>query len=153
MVFNEILAGLTPAEDKYLPNASRDGGICLALSGGGFRATLFHLGGLRRLNELALLGSVKSISSVSGGSVMALCLADAMISVRPEAGKPLRNFEDVARKVHEITSVNLRRIVILKKLFPWKSLRSLPQLIAAELEDRVSTRSLADLPDHPRFVF
>jgi len=153
MVFNEILAGLTPAEDKYLPNAKRDGGMCLALSGGGFRATLFHLGGLRRLNELGPLASFRSISSVSGGSLMALCLADAMISVRPEAGKPLKNFEDIAKKVHELTSFNLRRIVLLKKLLPWNAPNSLPVLIASELEDRVTERSLADLPDQPRFVF
>jgi NTE family protein len=153
MVFNEILAALTPAEDKYLPNAKRDGGICLALSGGGFRATLFHLGGLRRLNELGLLASLRSVSSVSGGSLMALCLADAMISVRPEAGKPLRNFEEIAKTVHDLTSFNLRRIVLLKKILPWNAWNSLPELVAAELEDRISSRSLADMPDQPRFVF
>jgi predicted acylesterase/phospholipase RssA len=43
----------------------------LALSGGGFRATLFHLGVLRRLAELDLLRDVSVISSVSGGSILA----------------------------------------------------------------------------------
>src|SRR2546428_8013244 len=41
----------------------------LAMSGGGFRATLFHLGTLWRLNELAYLPTVDRISSVSGGSI------------------------------------------------------------------------------------
>lgn len=40
------------------------------MSGGGFRATLFHLGALRRLNELGLLKWMDTISSVSGGSII-----------------------------------------------------------------------------------
>ena len=44
--------------------------IGLALSGGGSRAIAFHLGCLRALNELGLLGDVKVISTVSGGSVI-----------------------------------------------------------------------------------
>lgn len=149
----ELLAPLTPAEDKYLPNAKRDGGLCLALSGGGFRATLFHLGALRRLNELGLLSSFKSISSVSGGSMIALCLADGIISVPPQPGKPLQNLESIAAKARDLVSFNLRRTVMLKKLLPWNWLTSLPELVAKELADRISTRTLVDLPDTPRFIF
>ena len=43
----------------------------LALSGGGFRATLFHVGSLLRLNEAALLGQLDEVTSVSGGSIIA----------------------------------------------------------------------------------
>lgn len=50
-------------------------GIGLALSGGGFRAMLFHLGSLWRLNELGLLQKLNRISSVSGGSLLAGRLA------------------------------------------------------------------------------
>ncbi len=46
-------------------------GTALAVSGGGFRATLFHVGSLWRLNELGLLGKLKVITSVSGGSITA----------------------------------------------------------------------------------
>lgn len=49
--------------------------IGFALSGGGFRASLFGLGSLWRLNEAALLGRVDRISSVSGGSILAGLLA------------------------------------------------------------------------------
>lgn len=49
--------------------------IGLALSGGGFRATLFHVGALRRLVELGILTRVDRISSVSGGSIVAGRLA------------------------------------------------------------------------------
>jgi hypothetical protein len=45
--------------------------IALCLSGGGFRATLFHLGVLKRLHELGLLAHVRMVSAVSGGAVTA----------------------------------------------------------------------------------
>lgn len=45
--------------------------IALCLSGGGFRATLFHLGVLKRLHELGLLTRVRMLSAVSGGAVTA----------------------------------------------------------------------------------
>jgi NTE family protein len=60
--------------------AARDTGrdrsrLALCLSGGGYRATLFHLGAARRPHELGLLGRLETISSVSGGSVFADCVA------------------------------------------------------------------------------
>lgn len=46
-------------------------GIALALSGGGYRAMLFHVGAVVRLNEAGLLPKLKRVSSVSGGSITA----------------------------------------------------------------------------------
>lgn len=43
----------------------------LCLSGGGFRATLFHLGVIRRLIFLDVFKRVNRINSVSGGSILA----------------------------------------------------------------------------------
>lgn len=43
--------------------------IGLALSGGGFRAAAFHLGVLKRLEELGLLQRIDMLSCVSGGSI------------------------------------------------------------------------------------
>src|SRR3982750_1898507 len=45
--------------------------IGLALSGGGFRATLYHLGLVRFLRDAGLLSKVTHSTSVSGGSVFA----------------------------------------------------------------------------------
>jgi NTE family protein len=50
-------------------------GIGLAVSGGGYRAMLFHLGALLRLFELNLLQRLDRISSVSGGSITCAKLA------------------------------------------------------------------------------
>lgn len=46
------------------------GKVGLALSGGGFRASLFHLGVLARLAEMDVLRSVEVLSTVSGGSIV-----------------------------------------------------------------------------------
>lgn len=43
----------------------------LALSGGGFRASFFHLGVLAQMAELGLLRHVEAISAVSGGAIIA----------------------------------------------------------------------------------
>jgi NTE family protein len=48
-----------------------EAGTALCLSGGGYRAMLFHLGVLWRLYEGRLLQSVQRVSSVSGGSITA----------------------------------------------------------------------------------
>src|SRR4029077_6183997 len=45
--------------------------IGLCLSGGGYRAMLFHVGSLWRLNEWGYLPRLARISSVSGGSLTA----------------------------------------------------------------------------------
>jgi NTE family protein len=50
-------------------------GLAVCLSGGGYRAMIFHVGVLWRLNEIALLPAVKRFSSVSGGSLTAGVLA------------------------------------------------------------------------------
>jgi NTE family protein len=53
--------------DSLLHGSKRIG---LALSGGGFRAAVFHLGVLRYLAEQDLLEQVTQVSSVSGGSLV-----------------------------------------------------------------------------------
>ena len=66
--------GLTTAED-FLGGRKLEDGVGLCLSGGGFRAMLFHVGALTRLNEAGLLRTLDRVSSVSGGSIAAGALA------------------------------------------------------------------------------
>ena len=54
-----------PEFDQPMP------GTALCLSGGGYRAMLFHAGALWRLNDAALLTRLQRVSSVSGGSITA----------------------------------------------------------------------------------
>ena len=65
-------------QDLLAPEA-RDGrqraGLALCLSGGGYRAMVFHAGALQQLNELGYLPRLDFVSSVSGGSLAAGVLA------------------------------------------------------------------------------
>src|SRR5207244_1480850 len=54
---------------KFDSGEQPEPGIALCLSGGGYRAMLFHLGSLWRLNEWGYLRKLNRISSVSGGSI------------------------------------------------------------------------------------
>lgn len=54
-------------EEKELPKQEKLG---LALSGGGFRASFFHIGVLAQMARLGLLRHVEVISTVSGGSII-----------------------------------------------------------------------------------
>src|SRR5215470_1681850 len=60
-------SGTVPSAGAGAPRRDKLG---LALAGGGFRASLFHLGVLRRMAELDLLRHVEVLSTVSGGSIL-----------------------------------------------------------------------------------
>jgi NTE family protein len=68
--------------------------IGIALSGGGFRATLFGLGGLWRLNDAGLLGKLDRVTSVSGGSILAGVVASRWRNLQFIGGRAT-NFESV----------------------------------------------------------
>ena len=51
-------------------DAARKGKLGLALSGGGFRASFFHIGVLAQMATLGLLRHIEVISTVSGGSIV-----------------------------------------------------------------------------------
>ena len=57
-------------EDTEAALSCYRGKVGLALSGGGFRASLYHLGVLSRLAEMDVLRSVETLSTVSGGSIV-----------------------------------------------------------------------------------
>lgn len=66
------------------------GGVGLSLSGGGYRAMVFHLGALRRLNEAGRLSGLTRVASVSGGSIIAgvLALAWRDLGFAPDGVSP-----------------------------------------------------------------
>jgi NTE family protein len=66
------MSPVSPVEEER--EQKLEDGCVLCLSGGGYRAMLFHLGALWRLNQLGYLRRLKRISSVSGGSITAACL-------------------------------------------------------------------------------
>ena len=140
-------------ERLELPRQRR--GVALSLSGGGFRAALFHLGGLRRLNELGILSQLDVISSVSGGSIIAAHLADRIRSW-PPPGAVLADWEGcVAVPFRAFTRRNLRTGPLLQRVLPWNWLSpsSATEALAERYRRRLTRLTLPELPDHPRFVF
>ena len=67
-VFESLLPGAAEAARSAVI-----GKVGLALSGGGFRASFYHLGVLARLAELDVLRHVDVLSCVSGGSIVGAC--------------------------------------------------------------------------------
>jgi NTE family protein len=63
-------APVRPLAGESLTSRLEDG-LALCLSGGGYRAMVFHVGAILRLNEAQLLPKLKRVSSVSGGSITA----------------------------------------------------------------------------------
>ena len=134
---------------------SRSSGLGLCLSGGGFRAALFHLGAVRRLNQLGILSKVTTVSAVSGGSILAAHLAE-VLRPWPEPGEVVTDFDErVARPFRAFASRNIRTAPFLGRLLPWNwgARRSAVDLLAAAYERHLTRLRLPELPDRPEFVF
>lgn len=145
--------------------SSGDRGWCLCMSGGGFRATLFHLGALRRLNELGVLCKLSTITSVSGGSILNGLLASRWSQLQHGADGTFSNFEEVvAQPMRLFCSKDLRTALLLgTRLNPvnWPAVirdrfSVSANFLAKQYEPLYGLR-LGDLPlpgsQAPRFVF
>src|SRR5215207_6416080 len=95
-----------PAPVEWLPGDEReepDDALALCLSGGGYRAMLFHLGVLFRLNEAGYLPRLDRVSSVSGGSITASLLGWRWDRLAfDEAGRATNFAEEVAEPLRRL---------------------------------------------------
>lgn len=129
----------------------------LALSGGGFRATLFHLGSVWRLNELGMLPRMARISTVSGGSLLAGFLALGWRNLSFDGEGVATNFEAVVEQpVLGFTARRLDAFIIAGGLSPLVGVGRLLEAVFDRLITHGAT--LADLPAAepgrtPRFTF
>jgi predicted acylesterase/phospholipase RssA len=90
------LRALWPAAEEAIDSRIA-GKFGIALSGGGFRASLFHLGVLARLAELRLLRHVEVISCVSGGSIVgALYYSKLKRLLETKSDEEIADFDYVA---------------------------------------------------------
>lgn len=128
-------------------------GIAVALSGGGFRAMLFHAGALMRLNELGVLSTVARISSVSGGSIASGYLACIWKELGdPDAAGSYAQFKQ--KYVEPILAFSRKKIDvgdILTGLLPWTSAAN--QVADSYDKELFHGKRLQALPDQPQFVF
>lgn len=136
--------------DTASKHAGVDAGIGLCLSGGGYRAMLFHVGALWRLNEAGYLPKLDRVSSVSGGSITA-----GILGIKWER----LDFRDGIGQRFETEIVGPIRGVAGKTIDVWAVLAGL--LLPGSVADRMAgsyrehlfgKSTLQDLPDRPRFV-
>jgi NTE family protein len=126
-------------------------GLALCLSGGGYRAMLFHVGALWRLNELGLLPKLDRISSVSGGSISAAVLGLHWSSLVLGADGVAANF--AAEFVAPVRGLADRTIdagaIVGGALLPGTIAE---KVVSAYRKHLFGDATLQDLPDRPRFI-
>ena len=130
----------------------------LALSGGGFRATLYHLGVVRFLRDAGALQNVSDIASVSGGSILA---AHLVLNWDRYNGDDA-NFAAAASEIVKFVQFDVRNHIVrrLPMQLPFRLLAKLPFLEGRRftpnaLLDRYyrkylyGDRCLHELPEQP----
>jgi NTE family protein len=137
------------------PVAHPKPGMALCLSGGGYRAMLFHLGALWRLNEVGLLKSLVRVSSVSGGSITAGMLGLMWKKLQFDSSNTASNLSElVIDPIRRLADVTVDQGAILWGiLLPRKTIAD--EVAQAYREHLFGTATLQDLPsddEGPRFV-
>jgi NTE family protein len=128
-----------------------DEGIALCLSGGGYRAMLFHVGALWRLNELGYLAKLKRISSVSGGSITAATLGlrwDHLTFDRNGVTDKLA--EQLVEPIRGMARKTIDAGSILRGIFTPGTVAD--KVTGAYRKHLFGDATLQQLPDAPRFV-
>lgn len=130
-------------------------GIGLCLSGGGYRAMVFHLGTLLRLNEAGLLGKISRISSVSGGSITAAQLGLKWGSLDFDAAGQARKLGTVVADIRRMASTNIDASAIIAGILLPGAIAD--RVAASYAETLFGDATLQNLPDDaggkaPRFV-
>jgi NTE family protein len=127
-------------------------GTALCLSGGGYRAMMFHIGVLWRLNEAAFLPRLDRVSSVSGGSITAGVLAMNWARLEFNGAGVAQEF--VPRVVEPIRAMARRSVdltsVLVAAGLPFTSVSD--RVVKAYRKYLFAKATLQDLPDQPRFV-
>jgi NTE family protein len=138
---------LIPTDDK---DREPTDGTALCLSGGGYRAMLFHTGVLLRLNEAGLLGGLNRVSSVSGGSITAGVLAHRWSDLTFDGAVATNLDSCLVDPIRAMAGRSIDVSSVLVGLLPFTSAST--RVIAAYRKHLFGDATLQDLPDEPRFV-
>jgi NTE family protein len=146
--FNVLLRGVIMALDGR--------SIGLALSGGGYRATLFNLGSLWRLNDAALLGKLDRVTSVSGGAILMGVLAHRWRQLQFNGGHATNFAEVIAEPVRAFCSQTIDiGAGIAGLLLPFKTAGDfLADRYRKDLFGEATIKQLpVDEANNPKFIF
>jgi NTE family protein len=132
------------------PDREVEDGVGICVSGGGYRAMLYHLGAYWRLCELGILGRARRISSVSGGSIVSgkLALEWTKLGLRPDAGPgpvPQAFLELVVAPLRKMASTT---IDVWPSLLSMACIANAGKMIASKYDTHLfHGATLQDLPD------
>ncbi len=142
------VAFVSQAERQPTPSS----GVALCLSGGGYRAMLFHLGALWRLHELGVLPTLQRISSVSGGSIVAAQLALRWRVVVGASG--LGGFQtEVVAPIRDVARAGIdAKAVVLGVVAPGSVSDRVADFYRRHLYGNATLQDLPDEAGGPRFV-
>lgn len=129
-----------------------EAGIALCLSGGGYRAMLFHVGTLFRLKQLGLFPKLKRISSVSGGSITAAVLGMNWHNLDHDSTGTDDLVNNLLGPIRNLAGQTIDSFAVGWGIFnPFATISD--QVAGYYRRYLFGTRSLQDLPaDPPRFV-
>jgi NTE family protein len=140
------------ASGDFLNAEKLENVVGLCLSGGGYRAMIYHVGALIRLNELGFLPKLREVASVSGGSITAGMLAVAWPKLRfDDEGRAVNLVDQVADPLIRFAAVGLDIKAILMGLLPGRT--AADEVAAAYDRHLFAGATLQDIPDEPRFTF
>lgn len=126
--------------------------IALALSGGGIRAMVFHLGVMKHLAERGLLEAVERISTVSGGSLLIGLLLQQNGLRWPSSEQFLSHSLPTLRNSLCTRSLQWGAARQLLNPMNWRFILSRANLLALALRNEWHVHgSLADLPETPEW--
>lgn len=126
--------------------------IALALSGGGIRAMVFHLGVMKHLAERGLLEDVAKVSTVSGGSLLVGLLLQQNQMRWPTSEQYLARSLPVLRASLCTRSLQWGAARQLLNPMNWRFLLSRANLLARALRREWHVQgTLADLPQAPEW--
>ena len=128
-------------------------GIALCLSGGGYRAAIFHAGALRRLNELGVLAKIDAISCVSGGSIIGGFLAQLIRDGLKIVDGRYEGLEARLEPFFAFMRRDIRTLSTLARLKIWEPAGAAPRRLERYYQEMVGQTALGDLLDRPRFIF
>lgn len=148
-------ASIEPVSSAAAETGGPKPGIALCLSGGGYRAMVFHLGTLWRLNQLGFLKKLARVSSVSGGSITAGVLALAWKDLSFNESGVATNLEElVINRLRKFASNTIDQGSIIKGiLLPRHSISD--GVANAYREHLFGGATLQNLPaddEGPRFI-
>jgi NTE family protein len=126
--------------------------LALCLSGGGYRAMLFHLGTLWYLNDAGYLPRLDRVSSVSGGSITAAVLATRWNQLRFDDQGKAANFGDVVvSPIRKIAGTTIDAGGVIGGLLtPGTSVND--RITKSYRKILFGDATLQSFPDKPRFV-